>query len=224
MRRLSRGERSIILATAARDAGKLSRALDLLEVERRVVASLEPVESPEATGLDGLGHLLALLARADAAVLGAGEGLAVLRGAAVKEAHAATGHKDIELVVRNVASGVGGLHNHGLAGSRAVGEGELVARAAPAALVTTVDGSGGETVGELVVDGPGLVVGASVGRTAFAARDSERVPERVVAGIAGTGRGVDGGLVRPRAARLAAVPVAAVRQKSLTKNMHPSVG
>lgn len=111
----------IVTASAARDGGDLGRALNLLEVEVRVVRIGKPVKPPEASLLEGLGHLLALFARAHPTILGPGD-TAVLRGAAVEEADAAAGHEDVEVIVGDVAAGVGGLDDHGLAGDGAVGE------------------------------------------------------------------------------------------------------
>jgi hypothetical protein len=56
-------------------------------------------------------------AGADTAVTFTGE-TAELRCAAVKDANAASGHLDIEVVLAEVATGVGGLDDHGLAGHR----------------------------------------------------------------------------------------------------------
>ena len=120
---LSSREIAIILARTSRDGNNLRRTLNLLKVEIGIVGIVEPVKAPEAAVLEGLGHALALVAGADAAVLRAGDP-AVLGRAAVEEADAATGHEDVELVIGDVAAGVGRLDDHCLAGGRAVSEGE----------------------------------------------------------------------------------------------------
>jgi hypothetical protein len=73
--------------------------------------------------LEERGHLVALAARADAAVAFAGD-TAELRRAAVEETDAAAGHLDVEVVAAQIATGVCRLDDHGLAGYGARGEGE----------------------------------------------------------------------------------------------------
>lgn len=83
-----------LVPLAARLLHELGRAGHLLEVHGRVVGAAEPVEAPEAAGLEGLGEALALVAGGDAAILLAPalRGGSPLAGAAVEEADAAAGH------------------------------------------------------------------------------------------------------------------------------------
>lgn len=71
-------------------------------------------------------------------------------------------YSKIELCLTNIATSVGGLHNHLLASQRGGCEGELVARAA--ARIGTTDGS--EAVGQVIAHGPWGLVAAHVGVTA----------------------------------------------------------
>lgn len=81
-----------------------------------------------------------------------------------------------------------------------------IACAAPRALGAAPEICGGKAVGQLVVDGPGGLVGAVVSRSAVASRGYTGVRDAVVVGLAGEDGLVDGGLAGPRARRLAAVP------------------
>lgn len=58
----------VVLASATALGRDSSRAGDLLEVDRRVVRSTEPVEAPVAAGLEGLREVVAIGPRVDAAV------------------------------------------------------------------------------------------------------------------------------------------------------------
>jgi hypothetical protein len=120
-RSIKHGELRIITPHTARDGRQGTRAADLLERHVGVVRILEPVEAPVAPLLEERGHLVALAARADAAVAFAGD-TAELRRAAVEETDAAAGHLDVEVVAAQIATGVCRLDDHGLAGYGARGE------------------------------------------------------------------------------------------------------
>ena len=114
------------------------------------------------------------------------------------------------MVVPQVPSRVGRLHNHLLALQRRARESELVAGTAPRGLVAPRNVDGGPAVGEGVADGPGALVGAHEGAAAAVAAGLgvAAVVERAVVLVArldGAGRRA---LARPGARRLAAVPVA----------------
>lgn len=65
-------------------------------------------------------------------------------------------YSKIELSTADIVTGIGGLHNHSLAFDLGIGEGEFVAGAT--GRVVCCDG--GETVGEVVIDGPRGLGGA----------------------------------------------------------------
>lgn len=120
-------EARVVVALAAADVGESLGALDLLKGEVGVVGVLEPVETPVATVLEKLGELVAVASGRDTTVLSTAEAAAAeLGGAAVEDTDTTTGHLEIEVVLTEVASGVGGLDNHGLALHGTSGEGETV--------------------------------------------------------------------------------------------------
>lgn len=69
-----------------------------------------------------------------------------------------------------------------------------IAGTAPAGLGTTVDGRGGKTKGDVIVDGKGRVVRAREGTTTVATTLGIGIGQRVVVLVAGQDRGRDGGL------------------------------
>ena len=114
------------------------------------------------------------------------------------------------MVVPQVPSRVGRLHNHLLALQRRARESELVAGTAPRGLVAPRDVDGGPAVGERIIDGPGALVGAHESAAAIVATGlgvSPVVKRAVVlvARLNGAGRRA---LARPGTRRLAAIPVA----------------
>lgn len=120
-------EARVVVADAAADVGESLGALDLLKGEVRVVGVLEPVETPVATVLEELGELVAVASGRDTTVLSTAEAAAAeLGGAAIEDTDTTTGHLEIEVVLTEVASGVGGLNNHGLALHGTSSEGETV--------------------------------------------------------------------------------------------------
>ena len=131
------------------------------------------------------------------------------KGGRATEEKQATNSK-IKVVVPQVPSRVGRLHNHLLALQRRARKGELVAGTAPRGLVAPRDVDGGPAVRQRVTDGPGALVGAHEGAAAIVATGFgvATVVERVVVLVTrldGAGRRA---LARPGARRLAAVPVA----------------
>ena len=145
-----------------------------------VALAFHPVPTEPAALLEGGGEFEALVC-VGAAVLGApdvGGGFPFF-GAAVELAEAAAGHLEstlrtnslrkisfdeahckVELRSADIVAGVGRLDDHGFAFDGPVaGEGEFVALAA----CWVGCGHGGETVGEVVVDGPWGLVGAHEG-------------------------------------------------------------
>lgn len=120
-------EARVVVADAAADVGESLGALDLLKGEVGVVGVLEPVETPVATVLEKLGELVAVASGRDTTVLSTAEAAAAELGrATVEDTDTTTGHLEIEVVLTEVASGVGGLDNHGLALHGTSSEGETV--------------------------------------------------------------------------------------------------
>lgn len=117
-------ELGVVVTLAAADIEEGLGALDLLKGEVGVVGVLEPVESPMATVLECLGEAVALASGRDATVLGTTESLAELRSAAVEDSNTSTRHHKIEVVLTEIASGVSGLNDHGLALDGTGGEGK----------------------------------------------------------------------------------------------------
>jgi hypothetical protein len=118
-----------------------------------------------------------------------------------------------EAVLRlQVVGRIGGLDDHALAAEGIAGKVELVAGTAPGTLDAAArqvrgDEGAGEAVGEGVVDCPGLLVGAEVGRAAIAAGAGAEV-DGLVVGRARLDRLGKRGLVGPGTRGLAAVPEA----------------
>ena len=133
-RTLERREHGIVITLASRDVSQRRGALDLLEGEVWVIGVLEPVEAPLAAVLEQLGERVALVAGADTAVSLSSQ-TAPLGGAAVEDADAAAGDLDVEVVVGEVATGVGRLDDHGLASDGAGGEGQTIWRSESAILL-----------------------------------------------------------------------------------------
>lgn len=88
--------------------------------------------------------------------------------AAIEDADTATRNLQIKVVAAQVATSVGYLNDHLLALNSARGEGQFVARAAPAFLGFAGDASSSKAVREVVVHFPGLVVVAHVAGTTVA--------------------------------------------------------
>lgn len=116
--------RRLAIPNAARLIRKRLRARNLLERNIRVVSALEPVEAPVAARLELLGEAVALRARRNPAILlsPAVWRRAPLVGARVEHADAAAGHREIEVVLAQIAARVGGLHDQLLALYGARGE------------------------------------------------------------------------------------------------------
>ena len=114
-------EVAVVGSLAARLGNDLSRALDLLEGEGRVVGVLEPVEPPLTSWLEGRREGIALTNGRDTAVLCPGEP-SKLSGAPVKQTDTSAGHGYVEVIGAKVSTGAGALDNHGLAGYGAGGE------------------------------------------------------------------------------------------------------
>jgi hypothetical protein len=117
-------EAGVVITLASTDVEESLGALNLLKGEVRVVSVLEPVESPVATVLEKLGEAITFASGGDTAVLGTAEGLAELRGAAVEDTDTAAGHHEIEVVVAEITSSVGGLDDHLLALDGTTSEGQ----------------------------------------------------------------------------------------------------
>lgn len=120
-------------------------------------------------------------------------------------------YRDIKVVLAEIATSVGRLHNHLLAIDRPTRKSKLVAGAAPVRLSLAVDAHRRPAVGEVVVDGPRAVARAHVRAAAVVAagRGAAAVVEGVVAPITrAEGSLGQATLARPRARGLAAVPVA----------------
>lgn len=143
----------------------LSRASNLSEGNIWVIRSVPPVPSPGATLANDVWDDRALVLARNTTVSSAPSvsSSVVLGSTSVEDSDTSSWHGNVKVVGSQITAGVGGLDNHLLAGGWAGGEGELVAGAAPGGLGLAVDADGGETVGEVVVDYPWLLVGAHVG-------------------------------------------------------------
>lgn len=77
------------------------------------------------------------------------------------------------------------------------GRGLLVTGTAPRSFGSPAQSSGSEAIGEVVVDGPGTVVSARVGRATIAARGNTRVGNALKVGVTGKDGSVDRRLTWP---------------------------
>jgi hypothetical protein len=218
-----------LIPLAASLCRQLTRASNLLESDAWIISILEPVKPPPASRLEFIREAIALRALRDAAVLrtpAIGRS-APLCGACVVNTNTATGHSDVEVIVSEVATRIGGLHDHLLATDGAGCERQsnhrcqslrlyvserlqdiLIAGTAPVALrlVSKLDSC--KPIRKAIVDRPGRLVGAHEGRaTALAAVLRSHVGERVVALVAALDGLIHVGLAGPSAGAFAAVPV-----------------
>ena len=115
-----------LVPDAAGLGGQLLGASDRLEADRWVISVLEPVEPPLASGLELRREAVAVRALRDAAVLLAPAicWRSPLSSTGVEDAYTSTGDSKIEVVVSKVATRVGSLHNHLLAGDGTGCEGQ----------------------------------------------------------------------------------------------------
>lgn len=197
-----------VTASAPRDVRDSGRAGNLLEVDRWVVSSLEPIEAPLAAFHERGWKLVALVTVTDTSVLSTAIPATELSRAAVGEpSKSTTGHHNIEVVVSEVTSSVGSLNDHLLARNRSTGEAELVALATPRTLISSGNVNGREPVRGVVVDGPGGHVCASEGISSIATGYGVGVRQESALPVAGPDGAGNVGLPTPRTTRLAAIPV-----------------
>lgn len=138
-------------------------------------------------------------------------------------------YRKVKVVIAQITTSVGRLHHHLLARDRPGCEGELVAGAAPARLVAARDAHRRPAVRQVLADRPRPVRAAHVRRPALLAPGRRRpaVLERVVVDVARPHGVVRPRRVgRPRARRLAAVPVPrrAARARRLRRRQRGHVG
>lgn len=85
-----------------------------------------------------------------------------LRLTAIEHAYTSPGYLQVKVVVAQVTTSVSNLNDHLLAADRSGSESELVTTAAPSGFGKSANAGGGETVREIIVNSPGLIVIAHV--------------------------------------------------------------
>lgn len=120
-----------------------------------------------------------------------------LRLASVEDSDTAAGNLQVKVILAQIVSRVGDLHDHALAGDCSRGEGQLVARAAVVRLSLADDGGSSKAVGQAAVHHEGNVVVADVRGSSVAAGCRARGQDADSVLRAGLHGRSDGGLAVP---------------------------
>jgi len=147
----------------------LTGTVHLSEVDAGVISSGEPLEPPSTsiTKLDW--ELFTFRDGTDSTITisPAISRCAPLRRASIEETHTTTGNQNVEMVLPKISSSVGDLYNHPLPVDGPTREGEFITGTAPVLLLLPSKMSSHEAVAHVAL-GPGLIVGAGVGRSIVA--------------------------------------------------------
>lgn len=207
--RAHKSKLSLISTTTSGLLHDLRRTFHAIELHRRVIRILEPIETPVATRLQLLGQFRAFGFRADPAVSLAPTIVRCtpLAGASVENAHTAARDLQIEMILTKIAAGIGRLDDKRFALNRTASKIQSVASAADFLFGLSGQVSSGESISQLVVDGPRLVGIASIAIATVAAAGGVLVDRISSIFLTGSHWCSEWSFAIPTAADFATIPV-----------------
>lgn len=179
------------------------------ELHRRIIGVFEPIEPEVASRLQVFRQLTAFGFAIDSSVSFTPSVIrsAPLRRAPIEDSQTTTRHLQIEMILTQITSGIDRLNHESLALCRTIGEIQSVARAANFSFRFPTEVDSGETIGQVIIDGPWLIGVAHETRTTLATAFGILVNRGLSILLArGHGR-CDWSFSTPTAAHFAAIPV-----------------
>jgi len=189
---------------------QFSRAFYATEIHSRIIRVREPVESPVTSRLQLRRQLAALGLATDSTILCTPTVLrrTPLTGASIEKTYATAWNHQIEMILAQIAAGVGNLNNHRFAVGRATGKFQFVASATPIGFGFSGQVRRREPVSQISVYGPRLIRIASVARAATATTGRVHVDRISSVLLTRLDRSCEWTLAVPTAAHFATVPIA----------------